>query len=132
MSLPTVKVRDPLNSDDYIIINESGYDPVSMTLWGEKPVRPTVKIYGPDGPEHPVVINEIDFDPKTMVLWDGPKVEAKRKEAILDATRLVMDSGDTENLIASGAPKVPVLEEILGYDITADERDVAWKVCTDE
>ena len=93
---------------------------------------PTVKIYGPDGPQDYIIINESDFDPKTMVLWDGEKVEARREESILEATRLVMESGDTENLIASGAPKVPVLEEILGYNITAEERDVAWKVCTDE
>ena len=93
---------------------------------------PTVKIYGPDGPQDYIIINESDFNPKTMVLWDGVKVEARREEAILNATRLVREAGDPDNLIASGAPKVPVLEQILGYDITAEERDVAWVEYTDQ
>ena len=95
MSLPTVKVRDPLNSDDYIIINESGYDPVSMTLWDER-------------------------------------ISPIRQEAILDAIRLVIEAGDESALTTTGFPKVPALEEILGFNITAEERDVAWVEYTDQ
>ena len=97
MSLPTVKIHDPNDPNDYVIINERDYDPAAVILWGEKPVNVNL-----------------------------------RNTAIEDATRLVMESGDTENLIASGAPKVPVLEQILGYDITAEERDVAWVEYTDQ
>ena len=94
--LPTVKMKDPNNPADYVIINESDYDPVSMALWDEN-----------------------------STLWDENK-PIDRGADILAAVYKVINSGDTDNLIASGAPSVPVLEGILGFDITAYERDVAW------
>ena len=94
--LPTVKMKDPNNPADYVIINESDYDPVSMALWDEN-----------------------------STLWDENK-PIDRGADILAAVYKVINSGDADSLIASGAPSVPVLEGILGFDITAYERDVAW------
>ena len=87
---------------------------------------PTVKMKDPNNPADYVIINESDYDPATMTLWTVMEGGNNRATAIWDATRLVVEAGDPDNLIASGAPKVPVLEGILGYNITAYERDVAW------
>ena len=95
--LPTVKMKDPNNPADYVIINESDYDPVSMALWDEN-----------------------------STLWDENK-PIDRGADILAAVYKVINSGDADSLITSGAPSVPVLEGILGFDITAYERDTAWK-----
>ena len=57
-----------------------------------------------------------------------PKEETaeERKANILEATRMVLESG--ENLTQGGKPEVKAVEAILGYDITAAERDEAMEV----
>ena len=92
---------------------------------------PTVKIQNPNVPNGYVIINESDFLP-SMTLWDDRNPPPIRQEAILDAIRLVIEAGDESALTTTGIPKVPALEVILGHDITAEERDVAWKVYTDQ
>ena len=62
---------------------------------------------------------------------EKPKPPAKTPEEraaeILAAVRIVLELKDPSKLIASGAPKVEVLEELLGFDITSDERDIAFE-----
>lgn len=48
----------------------------------------------------------------------------KNHDAILEHLRGTFADEDT---IANGAPKVTVLEGLLGYQITAEERDEAWE-----
>lgn len=33
--VPTVRIQNPSNPDEFLIINESDYDPAEHTLWGE-------------------------------------------------------------------------------------------------
>ena len=88
---------------------------------------PTVKIKDPNNPADYIIINESDRNSSTMTLWQEFPLTIDRGAGILAAIYEVINSGDPDNLVASGAPKVPVLEGILGYDITAYERDTAWK-----
>jgi hypothetical protein len=37
-----------------------------------------------------------------------------------------LDEGDEKNFTSMGDPKVKPIERVLGYDITAAERDAAW------
>lgn len=56
-----------------------------------------------------------------------PESEPVDREAeILDAVQMLIAEDDRSKLIASGAPSVEALEELLGYDITSLERDTAY------
>ena len=44
--------------------------------------------------------------------------------ALIDAAGQAIEDGNT---IGSGAPSVEAMEDILGYDITAAQRDLAWE-----
>jgi len=50
-----------------------------------------------------------------------------REAEILDAVGILIDENDKSKLIASGAPSVEALEDLLGYDITSAERDTAYE-----
>ena len=45
---------------------------------------------------------------------------------IVSAIEQLLDMGNTKHFSKTGEPKVRSIEAILGYDITADERDQAW------
>lgn len=49
----------------------------------------------------------------------------ERKQKILDAVTETMDVGDAEDLTSGGIPKVEVIEEMVGFDLKASERDEA-------
>ena len=109
--VPTVKIQNPDNPDDYIIINEKDYEDDqksggTMTLWQETPEVP-------QDPPPP--------DPPPASKPDDPEA---LHAAIVDAIRQVIASGS--GLTAAGIPKVEALEEVLGYDVSADERNKAW------
>lgn len=55
--------------------------------------------------------------------------DEKRNAEILEAARKALDAG---KVTGSGKPEVKAVEEILGYDITAEERDRAWKILEKE
>lgn len=55
------------------------------------------------------------------------KNQVDREAEILDAVRILIDENDRSKLIASGAPSVEALEDLLGYDITSAERDTAYE-----
>ena len=106
---------------------------------------PTVRIVRPERPEEVLVINESDFDPKTMKLAEGeqepappappapkepqkpqaPTDPAERIEAIAKAIE-TLDPENEEHWTGSGKPNVASLEAVLGWDISAAERDEAW------
>jgi len=65
------------------------------------------------------------------------KVEAvvetmDRVEEIAAAIQTLLDEGDEKNFTSMGDPKVKPIERVLGYDITASERDAAWQALTGE
>ena len=65
------------------------------------------------------------------------KVEAvvqtmDRIEEIANAIQTLLDEGDEKNFTSMGDPKVKPIEKVLGYDITAAERDAAWTALTGE
>lgn len=96
--VPTVKIQNPNDPQDYIIVNERDYVEGEHTLWTEQPddAPPATK---PDDPD-------------------------ALHAAIVDAIRQVIASGS--GLTAAGIPKVEAVEAVLGYGISADERNKAW------
>jgi len=61
------------------------------------------------------------------------KVEAvveamDRMEEITGAIQTLLDEGDDTNFTSMGDPKVKPIERILGYDISAEERNQAWEL----
>lgn len=42
-----------------------------------------------------------------------------------------LDKDNSEHFTAAGIPDVAALEGVLGYDITAGERDAAWELAKD-
>ena len=97
--VPTVKIIRDGNPDDCLIINESDFDPGTMTLWGVEPSRPEAPT---DPTERSVAIMNAggEVDPDNEDLWMGKPDERR--------------------------PTVDAIQEILGWDITAAERDEAW------
>lgn len=97
--IPTVRINHGDDPNDYIIINESDFDPETMTKWGEGPPPP------PPPPTDPAIrlasiVEAIgDLDPDNDEHWTG---EGDRRK-----------------------PQVKPLEEILGWDLTGAERDEA-------
>ena len=45
---------------------------------------------------------------------------------IITAIEQLVEQGDTKAFSKNGDPRVRNLEKILGYDITSEQRDVAW------
>ena len=102
-AVPTVKIQNPNEPGGYIIINESDYDEGQHTLWSERPEGAPPADAPPAGrPDDPDALNA----------------------AIVGAMRQVIASGS--GLTAAGVPKVDAIEAVLGYDVSADERDRAW------
>jgi len=49
-----------------------------------------------------------------------------RTMEIVSAIEQLVEQGDIQAFSKTGDPKVRSLEKILGYDITSEQRDVAW------
>lgn len=54
------------------------------------------------------------------------KAEDTRELAIVKAIKTLVEEADPSHFGKDGTPKVRAVEKILGYDITAAERDSAW------
>ena len=95
---------------------------------------PTVAVVSPDGDRW--LINESDFDPERHTLWadrtdpdaknKGPEDVAERLEAIKGAIAQ-LDRENPEHFTKGGKPQVEAIEAVLGWNITAAERDAAWE-----
>lgn len=55
------------------------------------------------------------------------KTPEERAAEILAAVRIVLEEKDDSKMTTSGAPKVEALEELLGFDLTSSERDIAFE-----
>lgn len=101
-------------------------------------MTPTVKIANPDIPGDFIVINESDFDAEKDRLWEegdqapaGPTDPEERLAAIRDAIAQ-LDPENPEHFTKDGKPQVAAIEAILGYNITAAERDAAMEPASSE
>ena len=92
--------------------NGRHYPPDSIQKWPESIADELIE---KDAAE-PVMDVRTDRDPN-------------RREKIIFAALDAIDNGDT---IESGAPNIRAMEEILGFDITAEERDHAWETIKNE
>ena len=57
---------------------------------------------------------------------EAPAGDSRQTDAIAEAIR-ALDPGAADAWTKSGKPDVRALEQRLGYDITAAERDAAWE-----
>lgn len=73
---------------------------------------------------------EIDAEIAAALVGKDAATTGTRESQILQATLAVIAKADPFECIGSGAPKVPVLEDILKFDITAVERDAAYAEAT--
>lgn len=79
------------------------------------------------------VMDVEDFDVPACLdrgIVPANKVEAvadalDRQQEIINAVNTILDEGDETRITAAGVPKMKALEAILGYGITAQERDDA-------
>lgn len=97
----------------------------------------TVKVVRSDGT--PMNIAEWNYDPAVHVRWedreslDPPEPEPaaptdpdERLAAIKEAIGQ-LDPENPEHFTKGGDPKVEAIEAILGYNISAGERDEVWE-----
>ena len=89
-------------------------------------------------PGQPVEVDERDVPAcKDRGCVPADKVQAvvetlDRNEEIAAAIQTLLDEGDERNFTSMGDPKVKPIERVLGYDITAAERDAAWTLISGE
>ena len=89
---------------------------------------PTVAIIGPDGDRR--LINRTDFDPQRHKPWEeraipeGPTDPAQRSAEIQGAIAK-LDPQNSEHYTQQDQPRISAISAILGYEITAAERDAA-------
>lgn len=57
-----------------------------------------------------------------------PLGSKERMEAIVTAIGILKESGDINHFAANGFPKVQAIQEVTDFDISAKERDKAWKI----
>lgn len=72
-----------------------------------------------EGKGHVQILEDVDQDVE----------DEERTAKILEAARKALEAG---NVTGSGKPEVKALEDILGYSVTAEERDRAWEVLEQE
>lgn len=53
--------------------------------------------------------------------------EKSREDLIYDAVAKIIEGGVKDNLTSNGSPRVEVLEEMLGFNISASERTTAFE-----
>ncbi len=83
-----------------------------------------------------IIINKEDFDPELHSrvredLTNAEEVTPPSQEKIVEVIGQVMGQADPSLLTDDGWPTVKALEEILGADISADDRDHAWEAYLD-
>ncbi len=60
---------------------------------------------------------------------ENEQPDLKRRTEIIFAAQEVIDN---DQVIGSGAPDIKAMEKLLGYDISAPERDNAWEILKKE
>jgi hypothetical protein len=73
-----------------------------------------------DGEVH---VTEVDENPAKNA---GPDDVIERKEKIKTAIKQIVSANQRNDFSASGSPKVPALNRVLGFEVDAHERDVIW------
>lgn len=65
-------------------------------------------------------------DPKVPTGVEEPTDPTKRGEDILAAIELIAARNSREDFTAAGAPHLKVLNAMLGWNVSAPERDAQW------
>lgn len=115
--IPTVRILNSDNPDEYLIINECDFDPDTMRMWDEAPPPPPTE---PPPPLEPP-------PPPPPPPSESPTDPAIRIASIVNAIG-ELDPDNDEHWTGEGdrrKPQVKPLEAILGWDITGAERDEA-------
>lgn len=89
------------------------YDPVEKT----EPPLTRESVEGNQG-------NVAEPDPEAVETSEPD--DANRMELIVAGIEELVKSGDKEHFAASGMPKVQAIQDVCGFDITAEERNDAW------
>jgi len=117
--MPTVTLLKPMRLNTRGIIFERGVPTdVSASLARELLNDPRFKVEG-------VIIPDDDDRPSTPPNAKVKPTDTATLYAEIRAAADQLDIENEENFTASGKPQVTALEKILGYDITAAERDAA-------
>lgn len=64
----------------------------------------------------------------TPVSVDPKPILELQATPTVDAIRLLVEQGNTKDFSKEGLPKVKAVEKILGYDISAADRDAGWAI----
>ncbi len=75
---------------------------------------------------------EKDAAEPVMNVRPDPSVDPQRNDKIIFAVKDILDAAGPGELNQDGSPKVEAVEEILEFDITAEERDQAWEILKKE
>lgn len=78
-----------------------------------------------DDPEITMVAGVVD-DEAGIDQIEGDKIKDMEEPNLADLAAAAGQAIEDGNTIASGAPSVEAMEEILGYSITSEQRAVAW------
>lgn len=77
----------------------------------------------PDGFFSEEQLMQLNEDPEITM---GPVLDDTEEPNLEDLAEAAGKAIEDGNTIASGAPSVEAMEEILGYSITSEQRAVAW------
>jgi hypothetical protein len=116
------------------IVLQAGQAPIDFSVQGAPESKPDQETQDPDedDPADSIQLDDpVDDIPGLAdALAPEPVVEpvdAERIEQVVDAIKLIYQTGNDKALTVGGDPKVKPLEEILGFDITSEERDAGLK-----
>lgn len=96
------------------------------------PSVPTVKVKAENEAGY-MVINKTDFNDKDFTLFEGkeenndPPTDPEERQLAIIAAIIQLPKDDETLWMGNDAPTVKAIEDVLGYNISADERTTAWE-----
>ncbi|MCP4683386.1 MAG: hypothetical protein GY864_13730 [Desulfobacterales bacterium] len=108
-----------------VVYKGKHYPPESDHEWPEDIVDELIE---KDAGEPVLDVVGTKDQPEDDQLEDG-QPDLKRQTEIVFAAQEVIDN---DQVIGSGAPDIKAMEKLLGYDISAPERDNAWEILKKE
>jgi hypothetical protein len=69
---------------------------------------------------------EVDLDKPAPVPAGAPTDPTEREEAVFAAFETLVETNDSKNFTAGGVPHPKALKSLLGWELSAKERDTLW------